>query len=145
MRVERSAGADEVNSRTNAVRELGRFLVVGIVNTAFGYGIFWLGLHALGLSAPVSNALSYAISLCLSFVLTRTFVFRDNGKRSGGAAWRFIAAFAIAFAVNQAVLWILLRLSLRAEIAQLCAMASYTIVFFGLNKFFVFQRASTHC
>lgn len=123
--------------------ELARFILVGLVNTAFGYAIFWLGLHFLGLSAPLANALSYAISLCLSFVLTRRFVFRGAAAApASAAAWRFIVAFAVAFGINQAVLWLLLALGWRAEIAQLGAMVSYTVVFFMLNKFFVFRRAT---
>lgn len=131
---------DTAGERALALRELGRFLVVGVLNTAFGYAIFWFGLHVLGLSAPVANTLSYAISLCLSFLLTRRFVFRATAAPAHAAAWRFVAAFAIAFAINQAVLRLLLALDWRAEIAQLGAMVSYTVVFFILNKFLVFRR-----
>lgn len=133
----------DAGSRAAALREMGRFVVVGLVNTAFGYAIFWLGLRLLGLSAHAANTLSYAISLCLSFVLTRRFVFRAQAGPAHQAAWRFLLAFGIAFAVNQAGLWLLLYLAWRAEIAQLGAMVSYTIVFFILNKFFVFHRPST--
>lgn len=129
-------------ARMLALRELGRFAVVGVLNTAFGYAIFWVGLRVLGLTAPLANTLSYAISLCLAFVLTQRYVFRA-ATAQGGAPWRFLVAFAIAFAINQAVLWLLLALAWRAEIAQMGAMVSYTIVFFILNKFFVFRRQST--
>jgi putative flippase GtrA len=122
--------------------ELSRFIVVGLINTAFGYAIFWLGLRMLGLPAQLANTLSYAISLCLAFVLSRAFVFRDTATKGSTAAWRFLVAFATAFAINQAVLWLLLALSWRAEIAQVGAMVSYTVVFFILNKFFVFRHAS---
>lgn len=132
----------DMSQRGGAIRELARFVVVGIVNTAFGYAIFWLGLHLMGMSPQMSNTFGYAVSLCFSFVLTRYFVFRAGDAPGGAAAWRFAIAFALAFGLNQAVLWLLLALSWRAEIAQLGAMVSYTLLFFILNKFFVFRRAS---
>jgi putative flippase GtrA len=137
MPPERPAGA-----RNLAVQELARFVAVGLLNTVFGYAIFLLGLRVMGWPASVANTLSYAVSLCLAFVLTRRFVFRKVSGSSGATAWRFLVSFAIAFAINQAVLWLLLAVDLRPEIAQLGAMVSYTCVFFILNKFFVFRRAS---
>lgn len=124
--------------------ELMRFALVGVVNTLFGYAVFWVGLRYLGLAPGVANALSYAVSLGLAFVLTRAFVFRGAARApAAAAAWRFALAFALAFGLNQAVLWLLLHgVGWPAEVAQIGAMVSYTVVFFALNKFFVFRSGS---
>ena len=140
MSTEARAGTAGRQRGAAAVGELLRFAIVGVLNTAFGYAVFWVGLKLLGLSPQLANMLGYAVSLCLAYVLTRKFVFAPtSGQR---AAWRFIVAFAVAFALNQAVLWLLLHAAgWRAELAQLGAMISYTIIFFLLNKFFVFRAA----
>lgn len=127
------------SSRAAVLRELLRFFIVGVLNTASGYAIFWVLLKLLGLSPQWANAVTYAISLCIAFVMTRNFVFRASAVSARNTVWRYLLAFGAAFAVNQAVLWLLLRTGLRAEFAQLGAMVSYTIVFFILNKLFVFQ------
>jgi putative flippase GtrA len=129
--------------RAAALRELVRFAIVGVINTTFGYAMFWIGLRVVGLSPGWANAVCYALSLCLSFLLMRYFVFRSGQSSSGAAALRFGVAFGGAFLVNQAVLWLLLRASVRAEFAQVGAMISYTVVFFLANKFFVFSRTPT--
>ncbi|MNG31690.1 GtrA-like protein [compost metagenome] len=54
---------------------------------------------------------------------------------------RFILAFLVSFLINQIVLITLHRaLDIRAEIAQLLAMGTYTVIFYMLNKRFVFSE-----
>ena len=121
------------------MKQLLRYGAVGVVNTCVGYALFWIALRWFGLAPSIANAVSYAISLCLSFMLNRYFVF-DAATPARHAAWRFALAFCIAFSINQAILWGVLRSAwLRPEIAQLFAMVAYTIVFYLLSKFFVFR------
>ncbi len=120
--------------------ELLRYGATGVVNTLVGYGVFLAALRLLGLAPEAANALGYAVALALAFTLNRLVVFRGS-RASPAAALRFALAFALAFAVNQAVLALLVRLAgVEAEIAQVAAMAAYTVLFYLLNKFFVFAR-----
>jgi putative flippase GtrA len=121
------------------LNELLRYGAVGVVNTCFGYAVFWAGMRLCGLAPGTANAVSYASSLCLTFLLSRYFVF-NSAPPAKHAAWRFVLAFCIAFAINQAVLWGLLQGgSLSPAIAQLFSMVAYTVVFFLLSRFFVFR------
>lgn len=72
------------------------FLVVGVLNTAFGYGCFalllWLGLH-------------YGLAALLSTVLGVLFNFRTTGRlvfssRDNGRLGRFIGVAAVIYATN---------------------------------------------
>lgn len=119
-----------------------RYGVVGVANTCVGYAIFWVGLRVIGLAPGTANAVGYALSLCLSFVLNRHFVF-NTAPLARHAAWRFALSFGLAFSLNQALLWALLRGGRSAEIAQLFAMVAYTVVFYLLSKFFVFRDTRT--
>jgi putative flippase GtrA len=96
-------------------------------------------LRLFNLAPGTANAISYALTLCVSFVLNRHYVF-NAAPFAKQAVWRFALAFAIAFSVNQALLRGLLhRAWLSPEIAQLFSMGAYTVVFYLLSKFFVFR------
>lgn len=123
------------------MNELLRYLVAGGVNTVVGYGVFWVGLHQLGLHASAANALGYAVALCVAYVLNRVLVF--TASTAGGASVvRFMLAFILAFAINQGVLATCIEFfQLRAEFAQVIAMIIYTLVFYFANKYYVFRRS----
>ena len=123
-----------VRIRPGALGELLRYGVAGAVNSLVGYGVFILALDGLALQPQWANAVGYAIGLCMAFVLNRYFVFA-GARFSWNAAMRFLLCFGVAFAVNQLVLAGLLHAGLAGpRIAQLFAMAAYTVVFYVLNK-----------
>lgn len=123
--------------------EVLRYGIAGLINTAIGYGIFLGVLAWTGLSPQQANAIGYGVGLGVAFLLNRYFVFA-HAKLSFEAAVRFMVCFMIAFAINQLMLALLLRVwHVRSEIAQLFAMATYTIAFYVLNKHVVW-RAGTH-
>jgi putative flippase GtrA len=125
------------------VGEILRFGLVGAANTALGLGItsaLDLGLH---INPQIANAIGYAAGMALSYAMSRAFVFR----RAAGAeltAPKFVAALAVAFAVNQAVLLVAGRALGPAQlmhfVAQVLAMASYTVVNFLLCRLWVFRQ-----
>ena len=121
-------------------REFVRFLLAGLANTALGYVVF-LGLHhGLGVQPGWANAWSYAAGLLQALLLNRWFVF-TQAQLSAASVLRFFAGFALCFALNQAVLHALLGLSWPAALAQLFAMASYTLSFFALNRSWIWKPA----
>ena len=116
-----------------------RFVVVGLVNTAFGYALF-LGFYLLvGLSAPASNGLSYLIAILLAFFLYRRFVFQASHPQSGREAIVYLVSAAVAFSLNLIVLIVLTSLGMYAPVAQIGAMITYTACFYLLNRFVVFK------
>jgi putative flippase GtrA len=120
--------------------ELVRYLIAGVVNSLTGYLVFLGALRLAGLDMAVANVLSYAAGLMVAFVLNRAFVFKDS-VHTRAAALKFLAGFAVAFAVNSGVLHLAHgALGLRAELAQLCAMAAYTVTFYLINKHVVFAN-----
>lgn len=115
-----------------------RYLAAGLLNTAVGYLAFLLAFHLLGLNALLANAVSYAVGLCCAYVVNALFVFR-GARHSPQAVLRFLAGFCVAYAINFAVLQLALEAGMRAELAQLVAMASYTVSFYLINKRFVWK------
>jgi len=130
-------------------RELGllsRFGGAGVLTTALGLAVILALDLGLGVDRRAANAAGYLAGASLGLVLQRRFVFRhqDNGA---GVKLRFVAAMAIAYALNQVVLQasghLLPPSKLGHAAAQLLAMGSYTATQFALFRLWVFRQATT--
>ena len=80
----------------------------------------------------------------LSFTLNRRFVFGVTGAVSAREVTRFLAAFAVAYGANVAVL-LAAQSVLGADnpLAQLPAICAYIVIFFLLSQFFVFKPTAS--
>lgn len=119
-----------------------RFGLTGLANSAVGWAVIFGGLWA-GMSGLAANAAGYAVGLLLSFTLNRRFVFGVTGAVSVREVAKFLAAFAVAYGVNVAVLMAAQSvLGADSPLAQLPAIGAYIVIFFLLSQFFVFKPAS---
>ena len=81
-----------------------RFILVGLVNTAVGYGVMFglynlAGLHTWGDTGYwLSSAANYIVGSVVSFFLNKHFTFRSREKGAG---------VVLRFALNIAVCWAL--------------------------------------
>jgi putative flippase GtrA len=118
-----------------------RFSLVGLANTAIGYAII-LTAMLLGAGDYLANALGYGLGLSAAYLLHRRFTFGRPWGADRAEAVRFTVTAALSFCVNLAVL----RAAREAgfvghPLAQLAAMAAYSVSFFILAKSWVFLRA----
>lgn len=120
-----------------------RFGLTGLANSAVGWAVIFGGLWA-GMSGLAANAAGYAVGLLLSFTLNRRFVFGVTGAVSVREVAKFLAAFAVAYGVNVAVLMAAQSvLGADSALAQLPAIGAYIVIFFLLSQFFVFKPATS--
>lgn len=63
-------------SRAN--RPLTRYVLVGMLNTALDFGLFSVLAIVVNLAPVLANVVSTTITLCVSFLLNRSFVFRTQ-------------------------------------------------------------------
>jgi putative flippase GtrA len=119
--------------------ELVRFLVVGASNTLLGL-LTIFGMKAVFLANDiVANAIGYLVGLSIGFVLNRMWTFRHHGSIAVGAV-RFLAAFAIAYAINLAVVLVLIHdFAFNSFVAQTLGVPPYTLAFFFICRFYVFR------
>jgi len=121
-----------------------RYGLAGVVNTLVGFSIIVALDVGLRLPAHLANAIGYAVGICVSFALSKLFVFRDRQARPR-ASVRYLVAVAVAFAVNQGVLtlarWVVPHGGLYDVAAQGAAVVSYTGTLFLLSHFWVFAHA----
>jgi putative flippase GtrA len=116
-----------------------RFLVVGGVNTAVGYGFFALFLLFSGYLA--SLYLSYAAAVVVAFVLHRRFTFRVRGNVVVDFV-RFVGVYVVSLAVNTAVLPLLVEVAgLHPLWAQAIALVITTVISYVGHKWFSFRRS----
>ena len=81
-----------------------RFILVGLVNTAVGYGVMFglynlAGLHTWGEAGEwISSAANYVVGSVVSFFLNKHFTFRNREKG---------LRVVLLFALNITVCWLL--------------------------------------
>ena len=111
-----------------------RFLLVGVLNTAFGYGCFvaclWLGMH-YALAAAVATVLG----VLFNFKSTGRLVFRSRGN---GRLHRFVAVYAVTYVVNVLALAVMLRFGIPEWLGGLIMLLPSAILSYVLNSRYVF-------
>ena len=120
-----------------------RFAIVGLVNTAIGYGVILVLHYWLGLNATAANAGGYAVGALISYALNRTFTFSSNRPHL-----RTLPLFAITvlgcFLFNIIILHVgLAVLGLPIALAQALAVGSYGLSFYLISRHVVFKIASS--
>lgn len=122
-----------------------RFLIVGGVNTAVGYGSFTL-LYVLALSNVrfgylVGLVLSYAIAISLAFVLYRRFVFRVTGRVVRDLV-AFVGVYLVSIVTNVILLPVLVEVvGMAPLLAQAIALGVTTLISFFGHREVSFRRA----
>jgi len=125
------------------MRQLHKFILVGILNTGWGYFLIFSFMLVLKLSPEVSNFLGYGIALITSYTLNRNITFNSLNAKTG-EFFRFLIVFALAYATNFAVLLCMIYwLKVNVIVSQVVAGFFYIAISYLLNKYFVF--ISRHC
>ena len=134
----------ETHSRGSPRRdfaEVGRFLVVGVLNTLIGYG-FILAALFLGAGDYLANVIGFALGMPVSWLLHRVLTFRVRRRVSAVEIGRYLIAVAISYSANLAVVTVG-RMAGYVEnpLVQLAAVCCYAGVFYLLSRRFVFRAA----
>jgi len=129
---------------TNRQQSL-RYLLVGLWNTVFGYGLFALLVATVGahIHYLVLLVAATVIAILNAFVFYRAFVFRVSGQVLLDLA-RFSVVYLVALAVNIAALPLLVEVAgLHVLIAQAFVAAGTVAASFVAHRSFSFRRVST--
>ncbi|QDM33318.1 GtrA family protein [Tardiphaga sp. vice352] len=119
-------------------RRFARFLVVGALNAAVGYGLF-VGFVLLGLAPEIALLLATILGVVFNFVTTGHYVF---GNRDRSRVLRFIAVYAAVYVFNAAALRLMTVLSVPPLAAQLLLLPIAAIMTFVALRSFVFKGKS---
>ncbi len=115
-----------------------RFLLVGGLNTLFGYALFAL-LVVFGLPPALALLIATICGVLFNFVTTGRFVF---GIATARQLPGFCIVYAIVYAVNAAGLQALMQLRVSAFIAQALLLPLMPFLSFQLMRRFVFTKGA---
>lgn len=117
-----------------------RFALVGLLNTAVGYGVILFLHYKFDFTPAFANLGGYLIGALISYLLNRSFTFSSTRPHSE-AIPRFIFIAAVCFAINLTVLHLALSmLSFNFELAQALALTTYTASFYLASRFIIFRQ-----
>lgn len=111
-----------------------RFFAVGLVNTAFGYAIFYLVWRET-FDATIAAAVSTALGALFNFLSIGRLVFGSSDPRLLG---RFVAVHAALFLLDALALEALQHYGATASIAQAGLTPLLAALSYLLNRDFVF-------
>ncbi len=122
-----------------------KFILVGIANTIFGYGISLLFLNVFHLGLWISSAADYVFGSILSYFLNKFFTFESKGNTKKTII-RFTINIVVCYVVSLGIAQPLVEYILKSQtefIRDNCALLVSKGLFIALNyvgqRFFVFK------
>jgi putative flippase GtrA len=122
------------------IRQFVIFALVGVANTTVHYCIFLLLLHAFAVPALIASGIGYCAGVANSYLLNRTFTFRQTGAATGGEFARFALINGVSLGINLGVMKLVLATTtLRPEFAQIVAIGASLLANFVGSRWWVFR------
>lgn len=119
--------------------QLSKFIFVGTINTALGYGLFSLFIY-LNIFYLVSLTLSHIIASFNSFLWNRYFTFKSKNNIKSEVR-PFLIIYGIIYVVNYSLLFIAVQLLHQNPIiSQLFVLALVTIISFIGQRNLTFKK-----
>lgn len=112
-----------------------RFLVVGLLNTIFGYALYLVGIF-LGAAPGVALAVATIIGAVFNYFSTGSLVFANSGVRRLPL---FLAAYLVIYLGNVAALHALISAGSSASLAQGILLPLVAASSFIIFKFLIFR------
>ncbi len=119
-------------------RQFLRFIIVGGLNTAFGYGVYAL-LVSLGLHYSLAVLFATILGILFNFKTYGALVFRNPDNR---LIVKFVGVYGISYALSVVALGILKSFGLSAYCAGAIIILPLSLLTFYLNRRFVFSRGT---
>ena len=107
-----------------------KFIIAGIVNTFFGYSIYWI-LLMLNMHFTVALLIASIIGILFNFYTTGTYVFNNNNIK---LLKKFIAIYLFIYVINLVGIKILIYFGFTPSISGLFMQPSIALLGFILQK-----------
>lgn len=95
-----------------------RFVLIGIINTAFGYSLYAL-LIFIGLRFHLAILIATIWGVLFNFKTTGTLVF-DNTRNN--LIFRYFTAYSMLYLINLSLVWLMLKSNINSYFAHAFAM-----------------------
>lgn len=115
-----------------------RFLIVGAINTAVGYGSFALFIF-IGGHYLVANVIATVIGVTVSYFLNKYFTFKQY-RKSYAEIIRFVSVYFFSFMLGNLLLYIMVDIiSISPYLAGAINLISSTLISWFGHKHFSFN------
>jgi putative flippase GtrA len=131
-------GYAAIHMRISQLHQIARFLAVGALNTAFGYGVFAL-LIWMGLAPFAALLIATILGVLFNFMTTGRIVF---GNRDIGLLGRFVIVYTLVYLINLGLLGLVRQSGLSSVTAQGVCLFFMVPISFVLQKLFVFKEVN---
>jgi len=121
------------------IHQFARFVAVGVLNTAFSYGLYALFL-SFGAPYAIANLMSLVFGVLFSFSMQGRFVFAN---RERGRLLRFAGVWALLYVVNVLLIERFVALGFDAYASGALALPPMVLLSYLAQKFFVFRTSAT--
>jgi putative flippase GtrA len=123
-------------------QKLFRFLLIGGINTIFGYTVYGLGLF-IGLQYSLALLISTAAGIVFNFKTIGKYVFASNDHK---LFVKFLGVYIITYFLNTLILGFFNKQSFNLYLAQAILVLPIACLSYSLNKYFVFgeSKNETH-
>lgn len=116
-----------------------RFLLVGFVNTVFGYGLYAFFIF-IGLHYSVAAFLGTVLGILFNFQTIGRLVFGRTDRRF--VFLRFVSVYAFGYFLNVALIYVLKRVGLNDYLAGAVLVLPVATLIYLLNARLVFKPAA---
>jgi len=122
------------------LRQFIKFSLVGVLNTAIHYGVFYVLYRFGGFYYLLASGMAFGVALTHSYILNKIWTFKQRESRGHREFSKFFLVNILSLAANLATLAILVEsLAVHPPIAQLLAYGiSWAMNFLG-NRFWTFR------
>lgn len=111
-----------------------KYLLVGVLNTAFGYGMFALLIY-IGIHYSVSVLGSTTLGVLFNFNTVGRLVFKNSNMK---LLFRFVMVYVFAYFVNVALLSLFSLFEVNIYLSGFVLLFPMAVMTFSLNRKFVF-------
>ena len=117
----------------SSIERLWRYYQAGIINTAFGYGLFAL-LVAIGLNMYLAQAIAHVLGVTFNYFTYSRHAFHDSDVSKG----RFILSYAANYLLGLAALWAASHYIASPYLAGLVAVVVVSLINYLILRHWVF-------
>jgi len=116
-----------------SIERLWRYYQAGIVNTAFGYGLYALFV-ALGLNMYLAQIIAHVLGMTFNYFTYSRHAFHDSEVSKG----RFILSYAVNYLLGLAALWAASRFIASPYLAGFVAVVVVSLINYLILRHWVF-------
>lgn len=116
-----------------------KFLLVGLMNTLFGYSVFVVAM-IIGLPHGLALVPAYLLGVCFNFYTNGKYVFKSEGIDTK-AFVRFLGVYIIIYLINLNCINVLVEKGISPMISQALLLPFIAIITFLLFKKLVYRES----